>query len=97
MPTLALARGVNKADDDFDEDEEIPDESPNAAELIKVHDRLISRGSITNNILSHSFVIDTPLSMLSSINDSLRDSVPFFHRESPIKNSTMSLKNNEIY
>ena len=38
------------------------------------------------------------MSMLSSINDSRRDSVPFFQRESPIKNSTMSLRNNnEIY
>ena len=82
---------------DTEEDDEIPDESPNAEELIKIHDQLIPRGSITNNILSHSFVIDTPMSMLSSINDSRRESEQYSNRNNLYKENSMSVQNNDAY
>jgi hypothetical protein len=37
------------------EDDEIPDEDVNAEEMVRIHNHIVPRGSITSNILTHSF------------------------------------------
>jgi len=61
-------------DDDDEDEEDIPDEWTDTEEMIKIHDRIIPRGSITSNILTHSFIVEAPFSALSISNNSRRES-----------------------
>lgn len=54
---------------DDENEEDIPDEETNTETTIKKYDRILPRGGITNNILYHSFVVNSSLSGLSSIED----------------------------
>ena len=47
------------------EDEEIPDEDVNTDEMVRIHNQIVPRGSITSNILTHSFCVNAPFTQLS--------------------------------
>jgi hypothetical protein len=60
---------------DDEDEEDIPDEDTGAEMSIKLYDHIIPRRAITKNITNNSYLIDSPFSNISSVdNDSRRDS-----------------------